>query len=534
MQNLPARIAAHLAGLALLVAGLVSSPGLGADAAIGTVVHVSDGAVRGLAAGNHTSFLGIPYAAPPVGNLRWQAPQPAARWAGVRDATEPGQPCPQHGRPTQPTVVGSEDCLYLNVTAPVTARPGTKLPVMVWLHGGGFVTGSGADYDPARLVATGQVIVVTVNYRLGALGFLDLPELARQDPYAGNFALADQQASLRWVARNAAAFGGDPGNVTAFGQSGGAIAICAHLGAPGSRGLFQQAIIQSGPCGNRLITAETAEQRGTTVAAGLGCASYDGAAPVDVVACMRGKPASDLVGTGVSTDLTSSAWEYVSGTPALPEQPIDALRDGSSVPVPLIQGSTHDEMRQTVASQYDQRGTPLSAADYPAVLGSIFGETAPAVLAHYPLSNYPTPSLALATVLTDWGHAVGACQVLPADDAASRRAPVYAYEFAQDEGRRIGDFPLGATHGSDLPYLFDGTFTFAPPPPADPTLSAQMIDYWTQFARTGNPNPSNPGPAPYWPSYRNNGPVQSLSAMRIAQTNFATDHQCAFWNKTQS
>jgi para-nitrobenzyl esterase len=401
---------------------------------------------------------------------------------------------------------------------------------MVWLHGGGFTSGSGADYDPTRLVAGGQVIVVTVNYRLGALGFLDLPELARQDPYAGNFALADQQTSLRWLARNAAAFGGDPTNITVFGQSGGAIAICAHLASPGSRLLFQRAIIQSGPCGNALVTAATAEERGMTVAAGLGCPSSDGAP--DTMACLRGKPAGDLVDTGVSPDLTSSAWEYVADTPAIPEQPLQALRDGTAAPVPLIQGSTHDEMRQTVAAQYDQRGTPLSAADYPAALASIFGDSAPAVLAHYPLTDYPSPSLALATALTDWGHVVGACQVLPADDAASRRAPVYAYEFAQDSGQHAGDFPLGATHGSDLPYLFDGTFTWSPPPAPDPTLSARMIGYWTRFARTGNPNTDNVTTAtPSWPRYHPGGPVLSLSVAQIAPTDFATQHQCAFWNR---
>lgn len=160
-------------------------------------------------------------------------------------------------------------------------------------------------------------------------------------------------------------------------------------------------------------------------------------------------------------------------------------------------------------------------------------DASPAVLAHYPLTNYPSPSLALAAVLTDWGHVVGACQVLPADDAASQRAPVYAYEFAQDSGQRAGDFPLGATHGSDLPYLFSGTFFYSPPPPPDPTLSAQMIEYWAQFARTGNPNPSNTATTtPYWPRYHTGGPVLSLSAAHIAPTDFATDHQCAFWNPT--
>jgi para-nitrobenzyl esterase len=422
--------------------------------------------------------------------------------------------------------IGSEDCLYLNVTTPVDVRPHDRLPVMVWMHGGGFTSGSGADYDPTRLVAAGHVIVVTVNYRLGALGFLDLPQLAAQDPYAGNYALADQQAALRWVRHNAAAFGGDPGNVTLFGQSGGAFAVCAHLAAPASRGLFQKAIIQSGPCGNQLITGATAQQRGTSVATDLGCPPT-----IDTVACLRARPATDLVGLGApqpftAAGLSSTSWEFVADTPAIPEQSLQAMQDGTAYPVPLIQGSTRDEMRQTVASLFDQRGTPLSAADYPDVLAQLFGTQAQAILAHYPAGAYPSPGLALAAVLTDWGHAAGACPVLTADDAASRRAPVYAYEFAQDAGQHVGAFPLGATHGSDLPYLFGGTYTWAPPPAPDPALSATIMRYWTQFARTGNPN--TPGAAG-WPRYHPTGPVLSFAAAGITPVDFAAEHQCAFW-----
>ena len=522
------KLVSVLVGMLVLVAAaglLVFLPQAG-NAASAPVARVDDGVLRGVSAAEHDSFLGIPYAAPPVGDLRWRAPRSPAAWSGVRDATAPGQPCLQNGRRGQP-VIGSEDCLYLNVTTPVDARPNGRLPVMVWLHGGGFTSGSGADYDATRLVAGGRVVVVTVNYRLGALGFLDLPQLAAQDRYAGNYALADQQAALRWVRRNATAFGGDPGNVTLFGQSAGAFAVCAHLAAPASRGLFQKAIIQSGPCGNQLITGATAQQRGTSVATGLGCPPT-----TDAVACLRARPATDLVGIGVpqpitAAGLSSTSWEFVADTPAIPEQPLRALQDGTASPVPLIQGSARDEMRQTVASLYDQQGTPLSAADYPAVLTQLFGTQAQSILAHYPAAAYPSPSLALAAVLTDWGHAVGACPVVPADDAASRRAPVYAYEFAQDAGQHVGAFPLGATHGSDLPYLFGGTYTWTPPPAPDPTLSASMIRYWTRFAHTGNPNARD---QPYWPRYRAAGPVLSLAAGRIAPVGFATEHQCTFWN----
>lgn len=534
MRNRLIRVLIGALALTTLTGALHDQAGA-ASAGDRPVVRTAGGVLRGVAAADHDGFLGIPYAAPPIGDLRWRAPRPAAAWRGVRDATTAGPPCAQKGRRGGPAVVGSEDCLYLNVTTPVPPADGhrrSRLPVMVWFHGGGFTSGSGADYDPTRLVSGGHVIVVTVNYRLGPFGFLDLPPLARQDPYAGNYALADQQAALRWVHRNATAFGGDPGNVTIFGQSAGGYAVCTHLAAPGSRGLFQKAIVQSGPCGNPLVTAATAQRRGATVATGLGCPPT-----TDVLACLRAKPAGDLVGAGVQQPFTAAgmsttAWEFVAGTPAVPEQPLKALRDGHAARVPLIQGGTHDEMRQTVASLFDQRGTPLQPADYPAVLhrffGAVPGDPTAAVLAHYPVADYPSAGIALATVLTDWGHAVGACQVLPADDAAARRAPVYAYEFDQDGGRHVGDFPLGATHGSDLPYLFDGTYDWTPPPAPDAALSAEIIGYWTRFARTGDPNAAG---APYWPRYRAAGPVLSLAAARTTPVDFATEHQCGFWRK---
>jgi para-nitrobenzyl esterase len=524
MRSKLARVLIVLVG-AVPAGAFVFQPGIG-GASSAPVARTTGGVVRGVAEADHDSFRGIPYAAPPVGELRWRAPQAPASWTGIRDATTPGQPCPQRGRPGQPPV-GNEDCLYLNVVTPAGARTDARLPVMVWLHGGGFTGGTGSDYDPARLVESGRVVVVTLNYRLGALGFLDLPELAAHDPYAGNYALADQQAALRWIRANAHAFGGNPANVTLFGQSAGGIAVCAHLAAPSSTGLFQKAIVQSGPCGNDLITGTVAQQRGTVVATALGCPPA-----ADTLACLRAKPAADLVGTGVPQDFTaaglsSTSWEFVAGTPAIPQQPLLALQDGTAVAVPLIQGSTHDEMRQTVASLFDQRGAPLTATDYPTVVTQLFGDHAPGVLARYPVTAYPSPGLALATLLTDWGHAVGACRVLLADDAAARRAPVYAYEFEQDGGRHVGEFPLGATHGSDLPYLFDGTFTFTPPPPPDPTLSGLMITYWTRFARTGNPNVDA---APSWPRYHSSGPVLALTAGHTAPVDFAADHQCAFWN----
>ncbi|MGW5666729.1 carboxylesterase/lipase family protein [Micromonospora sp. NPDC003776] len=524
-------ITAALAAVAAALGAPIGAAGASSDPA---VVSTESGALRGTVASDHRTFAGIPYAAPPVGDRRWRAPLPPQPWPSVRDATRPGNSCPQMGGPTGSAVVGSEDCLYLNVTTPA-GRDARRLPVMVWLPGGGFVSGSGSDYDPTRLAVSGHVVVVvTVNYRLGALGFLDHPALAATEPAAGNFGIADQQAALRWVGRNITRFGGDPHNITLFGQSAGAYSTCTQLASPSAAGLFQKAIVQSGPCGNPLVTRPVAQSRGTRLADDLGCA-----ATADVPACLRGVPASRLVGIGGDRVFTATAriadlpWLPVAGTPILPYQPLEAMRRGLAARVPLIQGSTRDEMRPFVAVNYDIHGNPVTADQYPGILAEVFGGDAAEVLARYPASAYPSPGVALATVLTDWGRKFGGCTVLPADLAASRRAPVYAYEFAEDSGQIFGGFPIGVGHGSELPYLFDGVFNG---PGGSPTLSerqqrlsSEMIAYWSNFAATGDPNGAG---LPHWSGYRADGRLLSLAAgpSGIAPTDFSRSHRCGFWD----
>ncbi len=508
------------------------------------VVQTTSGWVRGDVAGDHRVFRGIPYAAPPVGELRWRYPRPVASWSDIRDAIRPGSACPQvdggftgdFGGGT-PEVVGTEDCLYLNVTTPhediqtvrraAMEQPAAPLPVLVYLHGGGFINGSGDQYDPTELVVRGNVIVVTVNYRLGALGFLAHPALL--DAYNGNFGLADQQAALRWVRQNIAAFGGDPRNVTLWGQSAGAFSVCAQLAAPGASGLFQRAIVQSGPCGNAFVTRQVAEKRGLATAAARGCDN-----PRTAAGCLRRLPVEDLVGINdsqvylVHPHLSDLPWQPVAGTPALPLQPLTALRLGATPAVPILQGGTKDEMRMFVALSYDVPGRPVTEAEYPNRIGQLFGAAhADAILRAYPLSSYPSPGLAMAAVLTDSGGLLGTCSQLPADDAAARRAPVYSYEFAEATGDALGGLPLGASHGSDLRFLFP-SLQWPKPDPLSPTervLSERLIDYWTAFARTGSPDP-------YWPSYRS-GAALSLATDRIAPVDVASEHQCAFWRSHQ-
>lgn len=512
-----------IAALAVLAIGAPEPALRVGPAGDGAEVGTEGGVVRGAVTPDLRSFRAIPYAAPPVGELRWRAPQPPPPWSDVRDAAEAGSVCPQMGGdgPNQPPrLVGSEDCLFLNVETPRGINQ--PLPVMVFLHGGAFVGGSGAPYNPTRLVTQGQVVFVSVNYRLGALGFLDHPAL--NDPFAGNFGLADQQAALRWVQHNIAAFGGDPGNVTLWGESAGAFSTCAQLAAPGARGLFHKAIVQSGPCGNSLLTPLTAQQRGTQTATTLGCAD-----PASAADCLRAAPLQDLVGLNedqitAHRDITGLPWLPVAGTPALPLQPLAAMQHGAAANVPLIQGGTRDEMRAFIADAYDAKDHPISPAEYPEIVRNLYGADTDAVLTQYPVGSFPTPSLTLATALTDQGRMLGACAQLPAATAAALSAPVYAYEFAQPADAVINDFPLGAHHGADVPYFFDSNFPGPKPPPmtgAKRTFADALTGYWTTFAHTGSPGPN-------WPAY-DGATALSLALDRTEPVDLAVEHRCEFW-----
>ncbi|MCD0443237.1 carboxylesterase family protein [Glycomyces sp. A-F 0318] len=505
-------LAAAAAGLLALTASAAAH----ADAA-----HIDDtglvrtggGLLRGTVTAETRSFQGIPYAAPPVGDLRWRAPEPAAPWDGVRDAAAPGAPCLQPSRdPGAPT--GSEDCLYLDVHTP--NRAAGPLPVLVFLHGGGLRSGSGDMYDPVRIVERGEAVVVTLNYRLGALGWLAHPDL--DDPDAGNFGLADQQAALAWVREEIAAFGGDPGNVTLWGQSAGGRSVCAQLAAPGAAGLFDKAIVQSAPCGNAVVAVEEAERRGLAHAAALGC---DGA---DAESCLREADPADLVALAPDDGLHRRAadlpWSPVAGTEALPLQPLAAMRRGLAADVPLLHGGTSDEMRSIVYGAFDGLDGPVTEAEYPRVVEDLYGgRTARAILAKYPAGDYGSPSIALATLLTDDGGQLGICSQLPALEAAAQYAPAYAYEFAEPTEPYNG-FPFGANHSSDLGYFFDTPF--GPRPEGDRSvLSEAMIDHWTAFAVDGDPG---------WPEYERRG-AYTFAAAGSGMADMAAGHHCGFWNR---
>lgn len=405
------------------------------------VVRTDSGPVRGIVARDHRSFLGIPYAAPPQGDLRWTSPRPPASWTAVRDATVPGAACAQPagipmGRPST-----GEDCLFVNVTVPL--RPAVKpLPVMVWLHGGSLKYGAGDIYGARSLAVRGDVIVVSINYRLGMLGFLAHPALDAGRAASGNFGLEDQQAALRWVRRNATAFGGDPGNVTLFGESAGSFSICAHLAAPASAGLMHRAIMQSGPCTagwspstpSSARPRQTAEREGLAVAQDLGCSDPDTAA-----VCLRGTSVTELLDKSDPIEFGP-----VLGGPVLPVDPARALATGHFNRVPVIQGGNRDEERlrvwgMEVSGENCAPGVPsipgrpnecpLTVDQYHDQLDELFAADAATVRARYPSGSYGSPSLALGAVLTD---SIWSRPALDTAKALARHTPTYAYEFADD------------------------------------------------------------------------------------------------------
>lgn len=481
------------------------------------VVAIDGGLVRGTLHARTRTFQGIPYAAPPVGDRRWATPRAAAPWTGIRDADRPGSPCPQSPDPVaDQTGSVDEDCLYLNVTTPRT-RADRPRPVLVWLHGGGFRTGDGGDFDERRLAATGDVVVVNLNYRLGLLGFLSYPGLAG----SGTFGLQDQQAALRWVRRNIASFGGDPRNVTLFGESAGGDGVCAQLVSPAAAGLFHRVVMQSGNCSSSNVVdvilpgagptsdtwkpLATAEQLGVALATNvLGCADLD---------CLRSRTVAELLAD------QSVYWSPAIGTPALPLHPAEALREGRFHRVPVLYGHTRDEGRFFVAAFYGGLDEPT----YQWLLGSAFGDRAAEVADRY--ADQGSPSLAWSAIVTDRGYV---CPSATSARFLRDRVPTYVYEFADRDVPQMFDFPqpppfpLGAYHGSELPFLHDLTNVSVELTAAQRGLSRQMIRYWARFAATGDPN--GPG-TPYWSRWS----AQSLAPGAVGPVDLAVAHHCDFW-----
>ncbi|AKJ30236.1 carboxylesterase/lipase family protein [Caldimonas brevitalea] len=484
-----------------------------------TVVNTQGGIVKGSQRATLRAWLGIPYAAPPVGALRWKPPQPAAAWAGVREATAFGNHCPQPD--TAPlqygTPGGQEDCLYLNVYAPTTPGPH---PVMVWVHGGAFYLGRSNGYDPTRLVEQG-VVVVTLNYRLGALGFLAHPALNDAQGRSGNYALMDQQLALKWVQSNIANFGGDAGNVTLFGQSAGGASVVTQLASPLAAGLFHKAIVQSGGYMSVQPSGAAAQAAGVAAAATLGCPDDANAAN-----CLRALPVDQIVAKQPRAYAPNVDGALLTQTTAA------AFASASFNKVPVLTGATHDEYTVFQYSQSEMRNGPLTAADYPAaVAAAVVGTalSAEQALALYPLSAYESPSLAISALRTDATFVCGGRRLAR---GLMNQVPVYTYEFDDPNApmslQPPASFPYKSYHAAEIQYLFDV------PTAAGQTLNAQQRDlaaslvaYWTNFAKTGNPNGTT---ASAWPRYDANDRYWRLAPEGNAViTDLSEEHHCEAW-----
>ncbi len=495
---------------ALLLGSMLAAAAGSAAAAISDPVMLDSGAVSGKVENAVAVFKGIPFAAPPVGDLRWKAPQPAPTWQGVRPADDYGHVClqPAGGRgytniallPDGPTA--SEDCLYLNVWTPASS-PAAKLPVMVYIYGGAFSQGAGSIplYDGTNLAKKG-VIVVTMNYRLGAFGFFAHPALTKESAHhaSGDYGLMDMLASLRWVQRNIAGFGGDPGNVTVFGQSAGAMAIAALVGSPQSAGLFKRAISESGAWmglgPGRMRRLEQAERAGAKEAQAIGA---------ETAAALRKLPAEEVAkklrGAGMIVD------GYV-----IPKDVTQVFEQGNQQPVDVLVGSNKDE-----GSFFGGRGA--NAEQFKKQQSARWGNLAGAFFKQYSADTDAEAAKSAQAVFRD-----GAAWLMRvyANYQAEKGQAAYVYYFAQNPPGQEGQPYRGATHASELPYVFDnlGKLPLYPdnsdPVKAkasapDQKVAGLMSSYWTNFAKTGDPN--GPG-LPRWPAFKNvdKGRVMVLKA----------------------
>jgi para-nitrobenzyl esterase len=504
-----------------LVVALLASAAVSAAAPKSPTVATDKGPIRGVAIDGMEVFRGIPYAAPPVGDLRWRPPQEPASWTGVLDATQFANHCPQNPSPYGIASL-TEDCLYLNVFTPPKTNEGRPhlLPVMVWIHGGGLLLGESDGYDPSRLVAE-DVVVVTINYRLGALGVLAHPALSAESSYggSGNYGLMDQQAALRWVQRNIRAFGGDPGNITIFGESAGGYSVHAQLASPQATGLFHKAIVESGAYSLNQSSLATAQAQGIAFATAVGCAD---------AACLRALSVAAILQAGPKSTVFANLDGFV-----LTQSMLSALTSGQFNQVPTIVGSNHDEWRLFVAQTEKATGTPLTTAGYPGAIAAL-GLPVGLVTSAYPLVAYGSPSEALGAVGTD---VVFACNAAKSARLLSQHVPTFQYEFADAHAAMLYfpppiSFPTGAYHASELGYLFVLAQTPVPFPgftPAQQQLSDTMVSYWTQFAKTGDPNGAG---VPAWPQYGPSRPFQSLTPPTPTTgtgAGFLVDHKCSIW-----
>ncbi len=492
------------------------------------IVRVEQGMLRGSREGEVVVFRGVPFAAPPVGPLRWRPPAPPEAWSGTRDAREFGPPCPQLD--DNGMVVGEEDCLQLNLWRPAARTPGELLPVMVFIHGGGHVQGSATVeagrgeilYDGAELARRGHVVAVTVQYRLGALGFVSIPELdaERADGGSGNLGTLDLVAVLQWLRCNLAAFGGDRERVMIFGESAGAVETCMLLVARPADGLFSSALMESGGCVARSLTS--ARSSAAELVAAAGCVG----AP-DVAACLRALPAEQLVlalPSPASVTGPQGPFQPVVDGVVIPDDPLDVIASGRHHHVPLVVGANADETGRDaplLMSENQYRAAVLALAGGSQLLADL-------VLARYPAADYASPRAAYVALTTDVKFVCTARRVVRAA-RVGQDLPVWRYYFARPyRGGSALLESFGAYHGAELPYVF-GNLRIAgyDPPPEEEALSAAMLGAWTSFAANGDPGPAQGVP---WPQAASGDDPYLLLDVPVTAGDGVRTEQCDFWD----
>jgi len=483
------------------------------------LVTIDSGTLEGAhfgAAANEIMFLGIPYAAPPTGERRWKPPEQVEKWQGTRKADSYGAACPQAEGPQteertkemvqtfEPyyTFHTDEDCLYLNVfttNLPQNHRAATKLPVMLWIHGGGNVSGASQLDAMGPTLARKGVVLVSTNYRLGALGFMAHPALTAESPHhsSGNYGVLDQIAALEWVQRNIAKFGGDPTSVTVFGESAGGSSVCRLMASPLTGGLFQRAILESGTCSDYVqpeLKASTRYYGGVGTSEDIGLQIMkdlnipDGP---DALAKLRSKAPKELLEfsdrEGISSEGNVDGW-------VLTEQPATTFAQGRQAKVPVIVGSNSDE--GTVMFEEDFHASP-TVANYKAMLKNEFPDASDELLRLYPAATDADVRAAFIALDTDWGWGFAAHLFAKQTERAGQKTWFYYFTYPPRSNFYRGK---GAFHGIEQKFLSGWFFPshWGEVSDEDRKLIDLMTGYWTQFAKTGDPN--GPG-LPLWPTY---------------------------------